>query len=112
MIETMNVIFKYKGWHFEWDSTKEVENIRKHSINFECAAKFFRDGESLLDFDYKHSISEERWVALGLDDKGQLLSVCVTWRETETGQTSYRIISAQKISGKKILGHRKRLRKR
>jgi len=44
MFETMNFLFEYKGWHFEWDSEKEAPNIQAHpGINFERAAIFFRD---------------------------------------------------------------------
>jgi len=108
---SMSVFFEYKGWHFEWDSEKEAKNIRVHGINFKHAAKFFRDGESVIYLDHKHSIVEPRWVNLGLD-QSRLLAVSVTWRETETGKTSYRIISAHRISPKKVSKHRKRLGKR
>jgi uncharacterized DUF497 family protein len=108
----MNVFFEYKGWYFEWDSEKAAKNIKEHGISFEQAAIFFRDGESISEPDYKHCIVEERWVDIGMDDHGQMLSVSVTWRETETGATSYRIISAHKIKGEKIPQHRKRLAQR
>ena len=104
----MNVFFEYKGWYFEWDSEKAAENFKEHGISFEQAAIFFRDGESIIEPDYKHCTVEERWVDIGLE----MLSVSVTWRETETGATSYRIISAHKIKGGKILKHRKRLSQR
>jgi len=104
----MKVPFEYKGWHFEWDSTKEAKNVREHGVTFERAAISFRDGESVIDADYKHSITEPRWVNLGLH-QGQLLAVCVTWRETVTGETSYRIISAHEVSAKNIPRYRKRL---
>jgi uncharacterized DUF497 family protein len=61
----MSVFFEYKGWHFEWDSEKEAKNIRVHGINFKHAAKFFRDGESVIYLDHKHSIVEPRWVNWG-----------------------------------------------
>jgi uncharacterized DUF497 family protein len=107
----VNVFFEYKDWCFEWDSEKEAKNIREHGINFKCAARFFRDGEAVIDLDLKHSIVEPRWVNLGLD-RGHLLAVCVTWRETEAGKTSYRIISAHKISAKNVSKHRMRLGER
>src|ERR1700723_3391789 len=103
----MNVPFKYKGWHFEWDSEKDAANIQKHGISFEQAAVFFRDGESIMDPDYKHCIMEERWTVFRLDNRGQLLGVCVTYRETETGADSYRIISAREIGAKKVARYRK-----
>lgn len=108
----MNVPFEYKGWCFEWDSEKDAANIKRHGISFKRAAKSFRDDEDYKIIpDYKHSSTEERWVNLSLN-QGSLLAVCVSWRETETGKTSYRIISAHKISTKKVSKHLKRLEKR
>ena len=107
----MNVLFEYKGWHFEWDSEKEAKNIREHGVTFERAAISFRDGESVFDPDHKHSITEPRWVNLGLH-QGQLLVVCVTGRETVAGEASYRIISAHLLSAKNVARYRKRLHKR
>ncbi|MGO9479596.1 MAG: BrnT family toxin [Limisphaerales bacterium] len=103
----MNVVFEYKDWYFEWDSEKDVANIQKHGVSFEHAAVFFRDGESIMDPDYRHSTMEERWIVLGLDNRSQILGVCVTWREIETGATSYRIISAREISAKQVPRYRK-----
>ena len=108
----MTVFFEYKGWNFEWDSEKDATNIQKHGVSFSEAATFFRDGESRIDPDFKHSIGEERWVCLGLDNEKRVLAVVATWRETETGTTSYRIISAREISTKKVSQFIKRLEKR
>lgn len=109
---SMDVFFEYKRWHFEWDSKKETKNIEDHNVNFRDAAITFRDGESVIHPDHKHSKSEERWVNFGLDNQGQLLEVCVTWRETEIGEPSYRIISAHKISAKNVSRSRKRIARR
>jgi len=105
----MTVSFKYKDWHFEWDSEKEAKNIRKHGVSFKRAAILFRDGEYVIDPDFKHSTVESRWVNLVLD-QDHFLAVCVTWRETKTGKTSYRIISALRISPQNVSKYRKRLR--
>jgi uncharacterized DUF497 family protein len=75
----------------------------KHGINFEIAATVFNDREAISLFDQKHSTDEERWITLGLDNRGQLLVVCHTWRGTESGAASCRIISARK-AGKKEAG--------
>ena len=87
-------------YNFEWDIRKAAANIQKHGVNFESAATVFRDSEAMSLFDQKHSADEDRWITLGLDNRGQLLVVCHTWRETETGAASCRIISAR-IAGKK-----------
>jgi uncharacterized DUF497 family protein len=103
----MDVVSEYRGWRFEWDAEKGAKNLRDHGVTFEHAAKAFRDGESLVDPDYMHSITEERWVNLGLYE-GRLLTVCVNWRETADGETSYRIISAHELSAKNVLRYRRR----
>lgn len=49
---------------FEWDETKQRQNLRKHGIDFIDAAQAF-DGFILeIGLDPAHS-HEERWIALG-----------------------------------------------
>jgi uncharacterized protein len=95
-------------FNFEWDARKAAANIHKHGISFESAAAVFRDAEALSLFDQKHSANEKRWITLGLDNRGQLLVVCHTWRETETGAASCRIISARKAGRKEAAQYRNR----
>jgi uncharacterized protein len=87
--------FEYK---FEWDPQKAASNLAKHKVSFENAATVFQDAAVLSLFDGKHSQVEERWITLGLDNRGQLMVVCHTWRETEAGESNCRIISARKAS--------------
>ena len=109
----MDVFFKYKGWCFEWDSEKDAANIQKHhGISFEHAAICFINPESIMDPDYKHSTIEERWICFGLGNRSQMLAVCVTYRETETGAPSHRIISAYEISAKQVPRYRKWIARR
>ena|SRR5665213_843907 len=95
-------------YNFERDVRKDAANIHKHGVRFEIAATVFRDAEAMSLFDQKHSADEERWITLGLDNRGQLLVVCHTWRETETGATSCRIISARKAGRKEAAQYRNR----
>ena len=95
-------------YNFEWDIRKAAANIQKHGVNFESAATVFRDSEAMSLFDQKHSADEDRWITLGLDNRGQLLVVCHTWRETETGAANCRIISARKAGRKEAAQHRNR----
>jgi len=97
-------------YNFEWDPQKAATNVRKHGVSFEHAATVFRDPEALSLFDHKHSADEDRWITLGLDNRGQLLVVCHTWRETETGAASCRIISARPASRKEATQYRNRKR--
>jgi uncharacterized DUF497 family protein len=95
-------------YNFEWDVRKAATNIQKHGVSFENAATVFRDSEAMSLFDQKHSTDEDRWITLGLDNRDQLLVVCHTWRETETGAASCRIISARKVDRKEAAQYRNR----
>ena len=95
-------------YNFEWDVRKAATNIQKHGVSFENAATVSRDSEAMSLFDQKHSTDEDRWITLGLDNRDQLLVVCHTWRETETGAASCRIISARKVDRKEAAQYRNR----
>jgi uncharacterized DUF497 family protein len=95
-------------YNFEWDVRKAATNIQKHGVSFENAATVFRDSEAMSLFGQKHSTDEDRWITLGLDNRDQLLVVCHTWRETETGAASCRIISARKVDRKEAAQYRNR----
>ena len=43
---------------FEWDGSKEKENMRKHKITFLEAVESFSDPNGFLMVDEKHSKSE------------------------------------------------------
>ena len=49
-------------------------------------------------FDEEHSVSEERWIALGLASNGGLLVVVHTWMEVDPVNVNVRIISARKAT--------------
>lgn len=73
---------------FEWDSSKERANLRKHGIAFRTAARVFLD-PYMIEFDDLHASGELRFNAIGLVD-GRMLFVAYTMR----GDT-VRIISAR-----------------
>lgn len=75
------------GRLFEWDDAKNKINKIKHGINFKTAAKIFNDPYLYREFDYKHSLEEERWKAIGMVD--DILIVIYTERGEST-----RLISA------------------
>jgi uncharacterized DUF497 family protein len=94
------------AYNFEWDVRKAVANVQKHGVSFEIAATVFKDPAAMSLFDQKHSGDEDRWITLGLDNRGQLLVVCHTWRETESGAASCRVISARKAGRKEAAQYR------
>lgn len=78
---------------FEWDPTKEAENIRKHGVSFSEAGSAFYDPLSLTVPDPDHSIGEQRFMLLGQSHTGRLLSVSHADRGDRI-----RIISARRAS--------------
>lgn len=77
-----------EGRQFEWDDAKNKINKIKHGINFKTAAKVFNDPYRFREFDYEHSIDEERWKITGMVD--DILVVIYTERDEST-----RLISAR-----------------
>ncbi len=77
----------------EWDPRKAKSNLEKHGVSFEEAATALSDPMAATGADPDHSITEQRYVTLGLSEKGRLVVVS----HTEKGET-IRIISARKAS--------------
>ncbi len=77
----------------EWDPRKAKSNLKKHGVSFEEAATALSDFMAVTGADPDHSITEQRYVTLGLSEKGRLVVVS----HTEKGET-IRIISARKAS--------------
>ncbi|GJM27155.1 MAG: hypothetical protein DHS20C16_35700 [Phycisphaerae bacterium] len=85
-------------FHFEWDPEKAQRNFRKHKISFEQSAAVFGDPHALTIYDHEHSDDEERWVTLGLDNRGVPLVVCHTYHAQSKDKAVIRIISARKAT--------------
>ena len=66
---------------FEWDPEKAYYNCNKHGIAFEEAATVFKDPKALSIFDPDHSRTEDRWITMGISEKGRLLVVSHTFLE-------------------------------
>ena len=80
---------------FEWDENKNSINKQKHKVSFEEAKTVFYDENALVIDDPDHSITEERFIILGMSSQAKLLVVCHCYRESET---VIRIISARKAT--------------
>ena len=86
------------NYNFEWDPRKAHDNRDKHGITFDEAATVFRDSKALSIFDPDHSESEDRWITLGISEKGRLLIVIHTFREESEHDVTIRIISSRKAT--------------
>ncbi len=79
--------------NFEWDENKARANRQKHKIGFDEAATAFIDPFSVTIPDPDHSESEHRFISIGVSEKGRLLVVVYTERES-----GIRIISCRKAT--------------
>ncbi len=75
---------------FEWDPRKDAANRRKHAVGFREATTVFGDPLATTFPDSEHSISEQRFLTIGVSAMGQLLVVA----HAERNET-IRIISAR-----------------
>ena len=78
---------------FLWDPRKATANARKHGVGFGEATTAFNDPLSVTIDDPDHSADEQRFLLLGLSNRGRVLVVA----HAERGG-SIRIISARRAS--------------
>jgi uncharacterized DUF497 family protein len=75
---------------FEWDPRKEAANQRKHAVGFREATTVFGDPLATTFPDSEHSVSEQRFLTIGLSVNDRLLVVVhIEYEDT------IRIISAR-----------------
>ena len=67
---------------FEWDFSKELENIRKHRVALAEAVDAFRDPQGLQLVDDRHSDIERRYYWAGQTSTGRILATWFTRRGT------------------------------
>ncbi|HHE37926.1 MAG TPA: BrnT family toxin [Candidatus Cloacimonetes bacterium] len=92
---------------FEWDTTKEKSNIKKHGITFEQASYVFADPYALNKYDNEHSDNEDRWILLGKSLKGVILLVVHTFKVIDRIEL-VRIISARRATKQEKQSYQKR----
>jgi uncharacterized protein len=85
-------------YNLEWDPKKALDNRDKHGVAFDEAATVFRDSKALSIFDPDHSESEDRWITIGISEKGRVLVVNHTFREESERTVTIRIISSRKAT--------------
>lgn len=74
---------------FEWNDTKNAQNIRKHGLSFYKAQDAFFDKKRVILLDKIHSAHEKRYFCIGKTADGAIATVIFTKR-----MHSIRIISA------------------
>lgn len=77
---------------FEWDEAKNLENIRKHRIDFADVPDMF-DSSMLVELDERTDYGEDRWIGIGFLRNGVAV---VVW--TERQGDVIRIISARRAN--------------
>ena len=77
---------------FEWDEAKNLENIRKHEIDFADVFEMF-DSPMLIEPDDRFDYGEDRWFGIGFLGNGVAV---VVW--TERQNNVIRIISARRAN--------------
>ena len=65
---------------FKWDEQKAQDNLRIHGVSFEESCTIFGDPLSLTIDDPLHSIEEDRFITIGLSNRGRILVVVHTDR--------------------------------
>jgi uncharacterized DUF497 family protein len=65
---------------FEWDLSKEIENLTKHGVAFAEAVETFSDPDGFQFTDKKHSAIEERFFWVGKSASGRILTTRFTRR--------------------------------
>ena len=82
-------------YRFDWDSSKNQANRRKHGITFRQAETAFDDENALIEYDDDHSYDEDRFILIGMSKELKLLVVCHCYRDSGS---VIRIISARKAN--------------
>jgi uncharacterized protein len=90
------------NYNFEWGPIKARENWNKHNVAFDEAATIFRDSKELSVFDPDHSETEDRWITMGILEKGRLLIVSHTYREEGGGRSRSGFFQVGKLQKKKL----------
>ncbi|MBU4317874.1 MAG: BrnT family toxin [Proteobacteria bacterium] len=88
------------NYSYEWDPAKAHDNRNKHGVTFDEAATVFRDKKAISIFDPDHSENEDRWITLGISEKGRLLVVIHTFYKTRADFFKIRVISSRKATKK------------
>lgn len=68
--------------NFEWNDSKNAENITKHNLSFYKAQDVFFDKNRIVLLDTKHSSNEKRYFCIGKTTDGSIATVRFTIRDS------------------------------
>ncbi len=91
---------------FTWDIRKALTNLEKHGVSFDEAASVFDDPVGLEVEDARHSIKEQRYIRVAKSSTKRVLTVVYTFRRTDRGKETIRLISARFASRKERAAYR------
>ena len=81
------------GVQYEWETSKAVENVRKHGVDFADAIAVLEDPNRLEEIDDRFVYGEERIRVIGMTHEKVLFVVA-----TLPGEDACRIISARRAT--------------
>jgi uncharacterized protein len=96
------VVIRYE---LEWDDEKARINERKHGVSFHEARSCFLDVFAIEVFDRDHSVDEDRFIIMGVSERGRVLVVAFTFR----GNAMIRVISAREALPQERLEYEKQI---
>jgi uncharacterized DUF497 family protein len=95
-------------YEFDWDPVEARQNLQKHGVSFERAARIFLDPFAISIFDEKHTETEDRWITIGSEANEVLLVVVHAFRNVDTENALVRVISARKATKEEVQQYHER----
>jgi uncharacterized DUF497 family protein len=89
--------------NFVWDEKKAKKNESVHGVSFEEAKSVFVDDFARLKHDPDHSITEDRYLLLGISSSLRILVVVFV----EIDDDTIRLISARKATKNETVQYRR-----
>lgn len=89
----MSFVHTIRYMDYEWDPIKRNTNLSKHGVDFIDAVLILEDELALTIEVDEESYKEKRFVTVGTDPEGRVLTMVYTYRNDKI-----RIISARKAS--------------
>lgn len=93
---------KGKVIQFEWDNANTNKSYFKHGIQPKESEEIFIDTELVVIPDDKHTVLEERFIAIGKTLEDKILFVVFTFRNKKI-----RVISARRMHKKEVKKYEK-----